>query len=66
MEKLTILLPESTVRMLHLLARERGQTLGKLVQDMALERYMHDTVERAHVTIEGHAEPVPQEARSAR
>lgn len=40
MEKLTLLLPENTVHMLHLLARESGHTMGHIVQDMAFERYM--------------------------
>ncbi|SFK09872.1 hypothetical protein [Celeribacter neptunius] len=62
MEKLTILLPESTVDMLHLLARDSGQTLGKIIQDMALDRYMQDRVVRAHMTIEGHAEPASPQA----
>ncbi|AJE44756.1 hypothetical protein [Celeribacter indicus] len=41
MEKLTLLLNASTVEMLHLLARDSGKTIGLLVQDMALERYMN-------------------------
>ncbi|PTQ74963.1 hypothetical protein [Celeribacter persicus] len=47
MEKLTLLLPESTVRMLHLLARETGQSIGAMVQEMALDRYMHRLMESA-------------------
>ncbi len=40
MEKLTLLLPDATVQMLHLLARSEGQTIGRIVQEMALDRYM--------------------------
>ncbi|SDF64903.1 hypothetical protein SAMN04488117_10635 [Celeribacter baekdonensis] len=41
MEQITLLLSESTVEMLHLLARESGQTIGTVVHEMALDRYMH-------------------------
>jgi len=41
MEKLSLLLDKSTVEMLHLLARKSGKTIGTMVQEMALERYMN-------------------------
>ncbi|MCA0042041.1 hypothetical protein [Celeribacter litoreus] len=41
MENVTVFLPKSTVEMLHLLAREEGQTIGAVIQEMALDRYMH-------------------------
>lgn len=40
MEKLTLLLPETTVEMMHRLARTEGQTIGAIIQEMALDRYM--------------------------
>jgi hypothetical protein len=40
MEKMTLLLPENTAEMLHLLSRETGQNIGDLIQEMALDRYM--------------------------
>ncbi|NIY79218.1 hypothetical protein HCZ23_07015 [Celeribacter sp. HF31] len=40
MEKLTLLLPKTTVEMMHLLARTEGRTMGAIVQEMALDRYM--------------------------
>jgi hypothetical protein len=47
MEQITLLLSESTVEMLHLLAREGGQTIGTVVQEMALDRYMHRAMDGA-------------------
>ena len=47
MEQITLLLSESTVEMLHLLAREGGQTIGTVVQEMALDRYMHRAMDCA-------------------
>ncbi|NVK44980.1 MAG: hypothetical protein HWE33_01650 [Rhodobacteraceae bacterium] len=40
MEKITLLLPKTTVEMMHLLARTEGRTIGTIVQEMALDRYM--------------------------
>ncbi|SLN14787.1 hypothetical protein AQS8620_00243 [Aquimixticola soesokkakensis] len=48
MEKITLYLDESTVQMLHLLARDSGQTIGKIVQEAALDRYMRRAVEGLH------------------
>lgn len=53
MEKMTLLLPENTAEMLHLLSRETGQNIGDLVQEMALDRYMRLAVagsDRADIT----------------
>jgi hypothetical protein len=47
MEQITLLLSESTVEMLHLLARESGQTIGTVVHEMALDRYMHRAMDGA-------------------
>lgn len=47
MEQITLLLSETTVEMLHLLAREGGQTIGTVVQEMALDRYMHRAMDGA-------------------
>ena len=40
MEKITVLLPESTVAMLRLLADETDQKIDEVIHEMALERYM--------------------------
>jgi hypothetical protein len=40
MEKMTLLLPENTAKILHLLARETGQNIGDIVHEMALSYYM--------------------------
>lgn len=45
MEKMSLLIPQSTVEMLHLLARDSGQTIGTVVHEMALERYMNRALE---------------------
>lgn len=45
MEKMTLLLPENTAEMLHLLSRETGQNIGDLVQEMALDRYMRHALD---------------------
>ena len=48
MEKITLLLPSSTVQMLHLLARTGDQTIGAMVQEMALDRYMNQAMQHSH------------------
>jgi len=53
MEKMTLLLPENTAEMLHLLSRETGQNIGDLVQEMALDRYMRLAVGGADSTVLG-------------
>ncbi|WP_139204565.1 hypothetical protein [Pacificibacter marinus] len=37
---MTLLLPENTAKILHLLARETGQNIGDIVHEMALSYYM--------------------------
>jgi len=37
---MTLLLPENTAKILHLLARETGQNIGDIVHEMALSHYM--------------------------
>lgn len=49
MEKMTILLPENTAEMLHLLARETGQNIGDMVHEMALDRYMRHALNGAEM-----------------
>lgn len=49
MERITILLPKSTVEMLHLLSRESGKTIGAVVQEMSLDRYMQRTMDSARL-----------------
>ncbi|TNE63444.1 MAG: hypothetical protein EP336_17650 [Rhodobacteraceae bacterium] len=61
MEKLTLLLPDSTVRMLHLLARETGQPIGAMVQEMALDRYMHRLMEASNPVLVDLARTVLQQ-----
>jgi hypothetical protein len=51
MEKMTLLLPENTAEMLHLLSRETGQNIGDLVQEMALDRYMKLALGGADVAV---------------
>lgn len=48
MEKMTIFLPENTIKLLHLLARESGKTVGTVVQEMALDRYMTQAMGAAY------------------
>jgi hypothetical protein len=40
MENMIIQLPTATAEMLHLLARKGDQTIGSLLQQMALEHYV--------------------------
>lgn len=40
MEKITVLLPASTVDMLRLLADETDQKIDEVIHEMALDRYM--------------------------
>lgn len=51
MEKLTLLLPDATVQMLHLLARSEGQTIGRIVKEMALDRYMTQAMAHSNSTL---------------
>lgn len=51
MEKISLLLDESTVEMLHLLARDSGKTIGTVVQEMALERYMNHALEAGRESV---------------
>ena len=48
MEKLTLLLPRTTVEMMHLLARTEGRTIGAILQEMALDRYMQQMMSSKH------------------
>lgn len=48
MERISLLLDKSTVEMLHLLARRTGKTIGTLVHEMALEKYMNHAVSGVH------------------
>lgn len=49
MEKMTLLLPENTAEMLHLLSRETGQNIGNIVHEMALDRYMRQALGGADI-----------------
>ncbi|WP_417242262.1 hypothetical protein [Celeribacter sp.] len=55
MEQITLFLPKTTVELMHLIARQKGDTIGGLLQDMAMERYMKDRMGLRHtaVVIEG-------------
>lgn len=57
MENITICLPTTTIELLHLIARQNGDTIGSVLQDMAMERYMKDRMGLRHnaVVIDGGA-----------
>ena len=55
MEHITLCLPSNTVELLHLIARQNGETIGSVMQDMAMERYMKDRMglRRKAIVIDG-------------
>lgn len=57
MENITLFLPKTTIELLHLIARRNGETIGAVLQDMAMERYMKDAtgLRRTAAVIEGDA-----------
>ncbi|MBU2866074.1 hypothetical protein [Pacificibacter marinus] len=55
---MTLLLPENTAEMLHLLSRETGQNIGDLVQEMALARYMRLALSGSDAAVSSPSEPV--------
>ena len=60
MENITLYLPKTTIELLHLIARRNGETIGSILQDMAMERYMKDMIglRRTAIVIEGDAQEV--------
>lgn len=55
MEHITLCLPSNTIELLHLIARQNGETIGSIMQDMAMERYMKDRMglRRKTIVIDG-------------
>ncbi|WP_417258381.1 hypothetical protein [Celeribacter sp.] len=55
MEQITLFLPKTTIELMHLIARQNGDTIGGVLQDMTMERYMKGRVDLRHtaVVIEG-------------
>ncbi|WP_417250361.1 hypothetical protein [Celeribacter sp.] len=60
MENITLCLPRTTIELLHIIARLKGETIGSVLQDMAMERYMKDMIglRRNAIVIEGDAQEV--------
>lgn len=60
MENITLYLPKNTIELLHLIARRNGETIGSVLQDMAMERYMKDMMglRRTPIVIDGDAAQV--------
>ncbi|MEM5476077.1 hypothetical protein [Pacificibacter sp. AS14] len=59
---MTLLLPENTAEMLHLLSRETGQNIGDLVQEMALDRYMRHALDASDAAVPKPSDTVFAEA----
>ncbi|WP_439103356.1 hypothetical protein [Celeribacter marinus] len=51
MEQITLFLPKNTVELMHIIARQNGDTIGGILQDMAMERYMKDRMNLRHTAI---------------
>ncbi|ALI55607.1 hypothetical protein [Celeribacter marinus] len=51
MEQITLFLPKNTVELMHIIARQNGDTIGGVLQDMAMERYMKDRMNLRHTAI---------------